>query len=73
MRVVALATTITVAVASVGLSGCASRSLVYPGYYAGYSGAPYAPAAVVYPEYGVPPTGVGLFDRFQPLREQLFE
>ena len=52
MRLFALAATITIAVASVGLSSCTS-----PGFYGGgyYSGAPYAPAAVVYPEYGVQP------------------
>jgi hypothetical protein len=50
MRLFALAA--AAAVASVGLSSCAS-----PGFYGGgyYSGAPYAPSAVVYPEYGVPP------------------
>jgi len=50
MRLFALAA--AAAVASVGLSSCAS-----PGFYGGgyYSDAPYAPAAVVYPEYGVPP------------------
>jgi hypothetical protein len=52
MRLFSLAATITIAVASIGLSSCTS-----PGFYGGgyYSGAPYAPAAVVYPEYGVPP------------------
>jgi len=50
MRLFALAA--AAAVVSVGVSGCTS-----PGFYNGglYSGAPYAPAAVVYPEYGVPP------------------
>src|SRR5262252_2953275 len=40
------------AVASIGLNGCTS-----PGFHNGgfYSGTPYAPATVVYPEYGVPP------------------
>ena len=39
------------AVASIGLNGCTS-----PGFHNGgfYSGTPYAPATVVYPEYGVP-------------------
>ena len=60
MRVSALAAAFTIAAASLCLSGCTSRGLIYPGYsappqYSGYSGAPYAPAAVVYPEYGVPP------------------
>jgi hypothetical protein len=56
MRGFALAA-ITVAVASVGLSGCTSPGLGYPGLAAPpqYSGAPYAPAAVVYPQYGVQP------------------
>ena len=49
MRLFSLAA--AAAVLSVGLNGCTS-----PGYYGGgfYSGAPYAPATVVYPEYGVP-------------------
>ena len=56
MRVFAPAAAIAVTVASGGLSGCTSPGLVYPGLAAPaqYSGAPYAPAAVVYPEYGVP-------------------
>ena len=56
MRVFAPAAAIAVTVASGGLSGCTSPGLVYPGLAAPaqYSGAPDAPAAVVYPEYGVP-------------------
>ena len=62
MRLFSLAATITVAVASLGLSSCTSPGFYgggpYSGYYGGgyYSGAPYAPAAVVYPEYGIPPS-----------------
>ena len=62
MRLFSLAATITVAVASLGLSSCTSPGFYgggpYSGYYGGgyYSGAPYAPAAGVYPEYGIPPS-----------------
>jgi hypothetical protein len=50
MRLFGLAAAATVA--SLGLNGCTS-----PGHYNGgfYSGAPYAPGPVPYPEYGVPP------------------
>jgi hypothetical protein len=77
MRVVALAATFTVAVASVGLSGCTSRGLVYPGYSPGwtapplYSGAPYAPAPVVYPGYYAPtpePPPISAYGAYVPPR-----
>jgi hypothetical protein len=45
------------AVASFGLNGCTSPGYYNGGYYNSgyYSGAPYAPGAVEYPGYGVPP------------------
>jgi hypothetical protein len=57
MRVFRLTAASAIAVASVGLSGCTSPGLVYRGPTTAlqYSGAPYAPAAVVYPDYGAPP------------------